>query len=212
MLIVALPIWSTAQEVTTFMFDGGIQGGYNYIIGDGNVQSAAIAGPFIRYKFDRHWAVRAQIQQQVTPKYEWANADISVEYNFFRYGVDPYDKRVKAISPFIAIGFGFTSNVKKEPIFCVTDKQMKFDLGNCLSTLERVYIPIGIGLKWKFADKWQLQALWQHQIYLLKDDLDNKGWHGSATNIMNNDVFSTFTVGISVDFFRLRYKRTFYPQ
>ena len=199
-LIVALPLWLSAQEVTTFMFDGGIQGGYSYIIGDSGFGSYVVAGIHVRYKFDQRWSLRAQVQQHVYPaKSEWGNIDISAEYNFFRYGIDEYDLRVKAVSPFIAIGVGITSTLK----------ELKTDP---VSGLKRVYVPIGIGVKWKFADKWQLQATWQHQVYLTRDDLDKMGWDGAITNIMNNDVLSTFTVGLSIDFFRLKHKSTYYAQ
>ena len=199
-LIVALPLWLSAQEVTTFMFDGGIQGGYSYIIGDSGFDSYVVAGIHVRYKFDQRWSLRAQVQQHVYPaKSEWGNIDISAEYNFFRYGIDEYDLRVRAVSPFIAIGVGITSTLK----------ELKTDP---VSGLKRVYVPIGIGVKWKFADKWQLQATWQHQVYLTRDDLDKMGWDGAITNIMNNDVLSTFTVGLSIDFFRLKHKSTYYAQ
>ena len=199
-LIVALPLWLSAQEVTTFMFDGGVQGGYSYIIGDSGFDSYVVAGIHVRYKFDQRWSLRAQVQQHVYPaKSEWGNIDISAEYNFFRYGIDEYDLRVKAVSPFIAIGVGITSTLK----------ELKTDP---VSGLKRVYVPIGIGVKWKFADKWQLQATWQHQVYLTRDDLDKMGWDGAITNIMNNDVLSTFTVGLSIDFFRLKHKSTYYAQ
>ena len=199
-LIVALPLWLSAQEVTTFMFDGGIQGGYSYIIGDSGFDSYVVAGIHVRYKFDQRWSLRAQVQQHVYPaKSEWGNIDISAEYNFFRYGIDEYDLRVNAVSPFIAIGVGITSTLK----------ELKTDP---VSGLKRVYVPIGIGVKWKFADKWQLQATWQHQVYLTRDDLDKMGWDGAITNIMNNDVLSTFTVGLSIDFFRLKHKSTYYAQ
>lgn len=198
--MVALPLWLSAQEVTTFMFDGGIQGGYSYIIGDSGFDSYVVAGIHVRYKFDQRWSLRAQVQQHVYPaKSEWGNIDISAEYNFFRYGIDEYDLRVKAVSPFIAIGVGITSTLK----------ELKTDP---VSGLKRVYVPIGIGVKWKFADKWQLQATWQHQVYLTRDDLDKMGWDGAITNIMNNDVLSTFTVGLSIDFFRLKRKSTYYAQ
>ncbi len=198
--MVALPLWLSAQEVTTFMFDGGIQGGYSYIIGDSGFDSYVVAGIHVRYKFDQRWSLRAQVQQHVYPaKSEWGNIDISAEYNFFRYGIDEYDLRVKAVSPFIAIGVGITSTLK----------ELKTDP---VSGLKRVYVPIGIGVKWKFADKWQLQATWQHQVYLTRDDLDKMGWDGAITNIMNNDVLSTFTVGLSIDFFRLKHKSTYYAQ
>ena len=71
------------------------------------------------------------------------------------------------------------------------------------------YLPVGVGLKWKFAERWQLQLAWQHNVYL-----DQKGdglegipsydnTHGmNGSNLMNNDVASTLTAGVVFEFGR----------
>ena len=67
-------------------------------------------------------------------------------------------------------------------------------------------MPLGFGLKWKFHERWQLQAAWQHQVYLINGD----GLEGVAelkdpdnlngTNILNNDYVSTMTIGVVYEF------------
>ena len=65
---------------------------------------------------------------------------------------------------------------------------------------------VGVGLKWKFADRWQLQAAWQHNVYVYNGDgfedapeYNNK--HDlNGSNIMNNDVTSTLTIGVVFEF------------
>ena len=62
------------------------------------------------------------------------------------------------------------------------------------------------GLKWKFADRWQLQAAWQHNVYVYNGDgLEglpeyNNTHDLNGSNIMNNDVTSTITLGIVFEF------------
>ena len=72
-----------------------------------------------------------------------------------------------------------------------------------------VYLPVALGVKWKFADRWQLQMAWQHNVYV---DINGDGLEGieefdntydmNGANIMNNDVTSTLTVGLVYEFFR----------
>jgi hypothetical protein len=84
-----------------------------------------------------------------------------------------------------------------------------------------VYIPVGIGVKWKFAPRWQLQACWQHQIYLSDnvegymreyDNAEAIADYGNSilsnshdlngSNLFNNDLVSTLTVGVVFEFGR----------
>ena len=79
-----------------------------------------------------------------------------------------------------------------------------------MATNERfaVYLPVGIGLKWKFAERWQLQLAWQHNLYVWNgdglegiDEFNNKH-EMNGSNIMNNDVTSTLTAGVVFEFGR----------
>ena len=68
---------------------------------------------------------------------------------------------------------------------------------------------MAIGLKWKFAERWQLQVAWQHNVYVDKngDALEGNSafdntYQMNGTNIMNNDITSTLTVGLMFEFGR----------
>jgi hypothetical protein len=77
-----------------------------------------------------------------------------------------------------------------------------------------MYIPIGVGVKWKFAPRWQLQLAWQHQIYMSNGDgLEgvitqdnpskfNDSYQMNGSNILNNDITSTLTLGVVFEFAR----------
>ena len=77
-----------------------------------------------------------------------------------------------------------------------------------------MYIPIGVGVKWKFAPRWQLQLAWQHQIYMsngdglegviCQDDPSkfNDSYQMNGSNILNNDIISTLTLGVVFEFAR----------
>ena len=131
----------------------GVQGGIGYYVGESAphvFQSVSGAyGAQFRYKFDQRWALQAKIQhQRACGNPLWA-LDANAEYNFFRFGSQSHDYRVKQITPYISIGIG---------------------VGAYNDWKVGVYLPVGVGLKWKFADRWQLQAAWQHNVYVYNGD------------------------------------------
>lgn len=170
----------------------GLLGGVSYCMGEVSpyaFQSPAGAyGVQFRYKFTPRIALQAKAQ--VTPVYGrkgFTNVDVTAEYNFFRYGLNYYDARVRTLSPYIFLGVGVSVDV-------ITLKPF-------LAEYAGVYLPVGVGLKWKFAERWQLQAAWQHQVYLdpLKgDEVDQNS--NSNYNILNNDVLSTVMVSVVFEF------------
>ena len=167
----------------------GVQGGIGYYVGElaPHVfqKSSESYGAQFRYKFDQRWALQAKIQRlRIFNNPMWM-LDANAEYNFFRFGNKSYDYRVKQITPYISLGVGASA----------------YDGWNV-----GVYLPVGVGLKWKFADRWQLQAAWQHNVYVYNGDgfedapeYNNK--HDlNGSNIMNNDVTSTLTIGVVFEF------------
>ena len=68
------------------------------------------------------------------------------------------------------------------------------------------YIPLGIGFKWKFAERCGLNIAWQHNIYWA-DDLEaqkdlNDRFHMNGWNWMNCDLTGMMTIGIVFEFAR----------
>ena len=135
--------------------------------------------------------------------------DVTGEFNFFRFGIDPYNIHMRAITPFIFLGIGFSAhNVYANDTLSYPVLETK--VGSRIDYA--MYIPIGVGLKWKFAERWQLQLAWQHNIYVMNGDgiegvvdrarpnILNNSYELNGSNVMNNDVTSTLTVGIVFEF------------
>lgn len=233
--------------VPEYMCEVGLQVGCGYYVGDAskmifNNIREAFGGQF-RYNFDRRWAMQIKAQRQriafsYTPertneipqpsmlKFQnpmW-HVDASAEFNFFRFGLDEYDARIKACTPYISLGVGITmcnkvatpysSDNQSFPAVQINkgSEQVGLNFGGC-------YIPVGIGVKWKFAPQWQLQACWQHQIYIsdnlegymhgydtddaIKNNLSgilNNSHELNGVNIFNNDLTSTLTIGVMFEF------------
>ena len=220
---------SVLAEEKFYRLELGLQAGAAYYMGDlapyAFMSSSETYGVQARVKIDPRWAVQVKGQRQrVINSFESENQwdvpegryqtpmwhfDVAGEFNFFRFGIHPYDARMHNLTPFISLGLGFTAyNIyadaeKAYPAFEVGDWE-RFDYA--------MYIPVGVGLKWKFAPRWQLQLAWQHQIYVfngdglegaipdLKPSLFNDEYQMNGTNILNNDVTSTLTVGLVFEF------------
>lgn len=215
-LILLFPVcvWADSRM---YHCDFGVQAGVGYYVGDAtrhifNNPLETFGGQF-RYKFDQRWALQAKAQRQRikfsangTDMYNalW-NVDVTGEFNFFRFGERQYDQRVKSITPYIFLGVGVSAYpvAAQEDVFptLIGGANPEFSM----------YIPMGIGIKWKFADRWQLQVAWQHQIYF-RDNIEgipaldgrqnpSIGKYGlNGTNILNNDLTSTLTLGIVFEF------------
>lgn len=181
----------------------GIEGGCGYYMGDAaevpfkNVRE--MYGATFRYHFDQRWSLTAQgVAHRITGKYKpigtdiaekkWTNQlinlDVSAEFNFFRFGAPCYDIRVKPITPYLMVGLGV----------CLHGDVQKIAM----------YIPFGIGLKWKFAPHFNLHVLLQNNFYFA-DNLENvkdldAPYDLNGTNAFNNDLTTTISVGLTVEF------------
>ena len=228
-------------SVTEYMCEVGAQVGCGYYVGDASKMIFSnpreVLGGQFRYNFDSRWAMQIKAQRQriafaytpsatedvprpakvrfVTPAW---HVDATAEFNFFRFGLHPFDSRIKPITPFISVGIGISARNKvatRAQSGTVTYPSFKFLNMNSPA----FYVPIGIGVKWKFAERWQLQACWQHQIYLsdnlegylpkcdnekaIKDygpSLLNNPNDLNGSNLFNNDLVSTLTVGVVFEF------------
>lgn len=185
-----------------------------------------------RCKIDRRWALqvkgtRQRVINTLEKDNEWGVAagkyqtpmwhmDLTGEYNFFPFGWNAYDVRVKKFTPFISLGVGMTvrNTVATSKLGVYPDVHFKD-----MNKLEyAMYVPVGLGLKWRFADRWHLEVLWQHNLYMLNGDglegvLDQKNpgllddsYQLNGSNVMNNDVTSTFTLGVVFEFASKKHK------
>lgn len=211
-IAISLPVcvWADSRM---YHCEAGLQAGLGYYVGDLThhifQNPLDVYGGQFRYKFDKRWALQVKAQRQRISFREngttgvlyynpmW-HIDVTAEFNFFRFGQRQYDDRVKPVTPYIFIGVGTSLyNKQATPTKSSTYPLMKeVNVG--------AYIPFGIGVKWKFADRWQLQAAWQHQIFFMDNieglpSADNT--HKlNGSNILNNDLTSSLTVGIVFEF------------
>ena len=212
----------THAAVKEYRCEVGLQLGGGYYVGDANerifMTPLEVYGGQFRYKFDQRWALQLKAQRQrlsfeylsTTYYNPVLHVDVTAEFNFFRFGIDAHDRRVKRFTPFIFFGVGtsvFTTDAshKGHETYPLLNGQQPL-LIQAEEIGAGVYMPLGFGLKWKFHERWQLQAAWQHQVYLINGD----GLEGVAelkdpdnlngTNILNNDYVSTMTIGVVYEF------------
>jgi len=181
----------------------GVSGGGSYYIGDANSQlfnnMQFTYGAFLRYRFDPRFALKAELSRVtkiVGANHSFVNdtinvGDICLEFNFFDLENNPYNRHSRTFSPFIFAGMGMMTDLyinQKHP---------------------EPFLPFGVGFKVKLAERWNLTAQWSNKLLLFSDNMENdprynnpKNLNGS--NIFNNDLLSTVTVGISFDFWEKR--------
>lgn len=228
-VLLLLPSLVSAEE-HFYHLEAGLQAGAAYYVGElapyvfTSVSEAY--GVQARCKIDRRWSlqvkgVRQRVVNEIVPGNEWNirkglyrtpmwHIDLTGEYNFFQLGWNAYDIRVKNITPFISLGIGMTvhntfATSKEGVMVAVHFKDMnKLDYA--------MYIPVGVGFKWKFAERWHMEMLWQHNLYMLngdgmegvmdkdRPDLLDDSYQMNGSNVMNNDVTSTFTLGLVFEF------------
>ena len=188
-------------------------------------------GLHFRYKFTKRWALQAKLSGQhitgnryvfvpnegpVKLDEKWHNrtwnGDVTAEFNFFRFGTsNKYDKRIRNYTPYIFLGLGGSLyDGEGRPMLYDPQTGEWFPKKWLAKPSMGMYIPLGIGFKWKFHDRVGLNIAWQHNIYF-SDDLEaqtekehslnhrnfNKDKNG---NIMNCDVTGMLTVGVVVEF------------
>ena len=198
---------NASAEELPYLCDIGVQGGIGYYIGDAQkhlfMNPREVYGGQFRYKFNNRWAVQVKGQYQkiaykidpVDPTADkilctndMINIDAVGEFNFFRYGEKSYDVRIKQITPYIFLGLGFAL----------------YDSGDDPYGTLALYMPMGLGMKWRFAPRWQMIVTWQHNLYFW-DDLENRDEYGNTynmngSNFMNNDLTGQLTLGIVFEF------------
>lgn len=119
-------------------------------------------------------------------------AEVVGEFNFFEYGNDWAMGRIKPYTPYIFLGVG----LGYYGIDWTYDSQLGFPIS--------LYVPFGIGFKWKFAPRWGLNIAWQHNLYF-RDNLENNielnnTYELNGSNILENDLLGQLSVGIVFDF------------
>lgn len=234
---------SVLADNRLYRLEVGLQGGAAYYMGElapyAFTSVGEVYGFQFRCKIDYRWALQFKGQRQrVINAFEEGNQwgipvakyqtpmwhfDLTGEYNFFHFGVfDEHNVRMRNFTPFVFLGIGITAhNVGATsedgyPLVgwrTIVNKHGE-EVPDYLEPTCAMYIPIGVGLKWKFAPRWQLQFAWQHQVYMANGDglegvialsnptLFDNSHQMNGKNILNNDVISSLTLGFVFEFAR----------
>lgn len=196
LLICTIPVCVFADEdqYKFYWMEVGLQGGAAYYAGELAehvfVSTRETYGAQARVKITPRWAVQLKGQYQRvsnTVQFDeldefkqieglkgfkgnyslpvW-HVDMVGEYNFFELGLDEYNIHMRSITPymFVGVGVSFLDGYSKKNHFAF-------------------YVPLGVGVKWKFAERWQLQLAWQHNVYMWNGD----GFEGDLYRVWNKD-------------------------
>ena len=197
----------SAQDV--YRAEIGLTGGGAYYLGDANNvpfrNTQFNYGGFLRYKFSPRIALRAEINStKIAGEYPDANninnsipfenstiyaADLCGEFNFFDFEQSKNNRLSKLFSPYIFAGLGVMSDMYAG------------------QTFPEASTTFGIGFKLKLVKRWNLNIQWSNRLLLFSDQIEgvdvlNNPTGLNGTNIFNNDMLSTLTIGVSYDIWK----------
>jgi len=214
-----------AQE-DVYVAEVGFNTGGSFYIGDANslmFNNTQIAyGPFIRYNVDPRFSVKAELGiTQITGQYldpvdllqksftnSIRNLDVCAEYNFFDLEKLDYKLFSKTFSPFIFGGLGYMSYTYDRPDFGIAP----FNPTAHYNYIKPIFV-FGLGMKVMIAKRININFQWSNRL-LITDSGDtmeglSKLDHGkdgsipkNGSNIFNNDLLSTMTIGVSFDIWK----------
>ncbi len=184
----------TAQD--TFFCEAGPTGGCGFVLGDRNGMLfnlvEPLGGGFIKYKFNGHYEVRAQVdagylgitKRDNIENYRRSYIGVQAlgEFNFFNFGVKRWEAYRTWVSPTIFTGIG----------------AIVFD-----NRIAATW-PMGIGVKFKLSNRinmglnWTVTKVFNDHLDYMHDPL---GINGAFWN--NRDWYSTAQIYISVNFVRI---------
>lgn len=180
-------------------------------------------GVFVRYRFDNHWNITAEATRQrfrfnedhKESKHYYYNAawhtDALVEYDILSYGhTDDRGAELEyyKATPFVAIGVGMTI-FNENAIWRDLSNGGKFNIKQEYPTLVgnshkvAMYIPVGLGVKWRVLPSLQLQASMKYHLYVLNANIEG-GTQDLPFDRMKNEFFKNhnalFSLGIVYNF------------
>lgn len=187
----------------------GVNGGTSFYIGDAN--STLFKNP----QLSAGLIYRQKINSRLAAHFEWNYTtvkgsgtitdgsivpfnnslnvlDICGEFNFFSYERKPYLPFSQIFSPFIFAGIG----------------GMLYKYDNAYLSFPKFSIPFGVGFKLMLGNRFNLNLMWSQRL-LLADEMEgisdfnnHNGLSLNGTNVLNNDLLSTFSVGITYNFWK----------
>jgi len=214
-LLFSVSAMAEYRSLDQYRFEAGIAGGSSFYLGDTNhatpfYRAGLAVGGLVRYNISPRYtlkvaATRAEVSgntrdfgnkypqdKQVSFHHSLLDMNVSFEFNFMDYGLPPYAHGYRWFSPYIFLGAGLTS-FKGE----YDNARMEFN------------IPWGVGVKIKFADRYNFGAEWS-MTSLFTDsfdsvELDNPYGHKGISNTKNNDQYSIAKIFLSIDLFKRKH-------
>lgn len=201
---------SQASAQDEYRAEIGVSGGGSFYIGDANAQLFKNLQPsfggFFRYKINPRVAFRMELQStsiggtfktetaSYTLKKQINAGELVGEFNFFDFEKTRYNRLSKNITPYLFAGIGGMTRLYSSQSF------------------PELCIPFGVGMKVKLNGRWKLNIMWSNKLLLadnleentkpsLLTDLNNKA-NLNGSNIFNNDLLSTLSIGLSLDIWK----------
>lgn len=192
-----------AQEVDEYAFEVGLMGGGSFYMGDANFSFykglKPTGGVYGRWNINPRQAVKFDVlyagikgdATSLATKYpkaegqEWVfdssvwDLSFTYELHFWGYGMGGTYKGHHRLTPYIAFGLGAT-------------------IGKNTTTAN---IPVGIGLKYKLAPRWNVGLDWSMH-FSFSDDLDGikDPYNISSGLLKNKDSYCLTMLYVSYDF------------
>jgi hypothetical protein len=181
---------STVRSQSEYLAELGVNGGISYLLDDKN------SVPFNNTFLELGLIYRHNFNERLSAHLAWNNTrniyfnpldtimlniiDLCGEFNFFDLIKRQYKPRSTNFSPYIFAGAGFAFNQQTSGF----------------------NIPFGVGIKYKLGSRFNLNAQWAHRLMLNTDKLEGIESALNGSNFMNKDLISTFTIGLSYDFWK----------
>lgn len=201
---------ASAQE--QYKAEIGVLGGEAFYLGDASNQlfknMQVTYGGFFRYKLNPRVSLKIDLASTSINGIFISNSttynlnksinvgEIVGEFNFFDYSKNKNNRFSQNFTPYIFAGVGgLTGMYSKQAV-------------------PEICIPFGVGLKLKIAERWNLHAQWSSKL-LMDDNLEekinpstssnlNNFGNLNGTNPFNNDLLTSVTIGVSIDFWKKR--------
>ncbi len=183
---------STARAQSEYIAELGVNGGISYLLDDKN--SIPFKSPYLNLGL----IYRHNFNERFSAHLAWNNSknryfrqgfpadtlmlnmfDLCGEFNFFDLIKRQYKPKSRDFSPYIFAGTGFAFN--------------QYQSG--------INIPFGVGMKYKLGNRFNFNIQWTHRL-MFNDRIEGVEGALNGSNFMNNDLISTFTIGLTFDFWK----------
>lgn len=187
--LMLLTVGALKAQEKEYLWEIGAQGGASWTYGDRNPNRVmsdvgASYGLVARYNATLRWSFAGELNSDAARPNRLWSLSVRPEFSFWNYGWgnDYRDKRRYA--PFMTLGLTAGMLTGNE-----SDRGFVFG------------IPIGVGLKYKIAQRWNMQvtALFTKTFSDKVDGIDNVGGIKQSA-VVGNDWMAGIRIGITYDF------------